>query len=180
MRGKWIRVERDLLRGAGAYYQYLFYRRLPPSSSLPTVREVKLLTPDEANEPGMRANLTQGGWTMVEHDLHSGIWPGIGALHLWYRTEPQSSRTGLAPFTEFEATYGLAGPRFGFEKVDHVVQVEGKPEIFLLGRRDIIRACRESVGRSDAAALPKTPPLLFDRQGNFTILQIADLYVRAL
>ena len=88
----------------------------------------------------MRSNLIQGGWTMVEHDLHSGIWPGIGALHLWYRTEPQSSRSALAPFTEFEATYGIAGPRFGFEKIGHVVQAEGKPEICLLGRRNITRA----------------------------------------
>ena len=117
-----------------------FFRRLPPSSSLPTVREIKLLTPDQAAEPAMRANLTSGGWTMVEHDLHSGIWPSVTSLHIWYRTEPQSSRSSLAPYTEFEASYGLAGPRFGFEEIGHVVALEGKPEISLLGRRDITRA----------------------------------------
>lgn len=79
---------------------------------------------------------------MLEHDLHGGIWPSVGALHLWYRTEARSSdsRSSLAPFTEFEATYGTAGPRFGFEKIGHVAQLDGKPEICLLGRRNIKRA----------------------------------------
>lgn len=46
-RGKWIRVDKDLNKGIGMTFNYLYIRRLQPNSKVPVVTKVTMVDSTE-------------------------------------------------------------------------------------------------------------------------------------
>ncbi|KAI0259375.1 Metallo-dependent phosphatase-like protein [Gloeopeniophorella convolvens] len=159
LKGKWVRVPRDLNLQGGMWHLLLYYRRTR-RMDVPLVLDIQLL-PAGKTPSG-------DGWTKASRSLRDGVIRAP-ALFLWFRRDKtlrdlsSDGRTTL--ITEMDVVYGDGDPWYGFEKLSP--------------------ATTEKSGRSESVSItirrgvkppPRAPALHFSRDGRFKILQIADLH----
>ncbi|EJD07471.1 Metallo-dependent phosphatase [Fomitiporia mediterranea MF3/22] len=161
IKGKWVRVERDLNRMSGFWSLYIYYRR-SRRLDVDLVNDIVLLPKGE--EP-----TTQDNWRKVDVSVRDGV-PRAPPLFLWYKLGPRMSYLSTEEksnlITELDVLFGDDRPWYGFEKLDPPT-TEGREghldTAWLTYRRGVKRP-------------PRAPPLHFSRDGKFKILQIADLH----
>ncbi|KAK4057693.1 Phosphatase dcr2 [Microbotryomycetes sp. JL221] len=186
-RGAWKRVERDLNKNVGVLYLYVFYRRLLPGSNADVITNLTVLTRSPTDDDLS----TDGKWIEVSESLRTGVWPTLSPAYLHYRLTPQAdviaarkmSSNGdagrLEPINELDIVYGGEDvkPLPGFEKA--VGYITG-------GDDDNKKSTNDGKGTRPGSAIayrkqlvdkPRTPNLRFKAQGNFTIMQVADLHM---
>lgn len=130
IKGKWVRVDRDLNMMSGLWSlvspeltcevyvclflsQYIYYRRTR-RLDVDLINDIVLLPKDE--EP-----TTQENWQQVPTSLRNGV-PRAAPLYLWYKLGPRMSylssdeKTNL--ITELDVLFGGDRPWYGFERFD--------------------------------------------------------------
>lgn len=169
-RGKWLRVEKDLNLRIGVYYLYLFYRRLPLGSSAPTIREFKLVTKGE--EKYIKLDESEG-WKKVGQNLRDGIFPSQEPIYLYYRTESRSNGNySGTEINEIDVVWGSSGTLYGWERMHRDFAEPKEKDV----RKDNDEGA-ELMYRRGAPRAPTAPqPMVFSADGNYKILQIADLH----
>ncbi|KAL5537002.1 DCR2 [Sanghuangporus sanghuang] len=161
IKGKWVRVERDLNMMSGLWSLYIYYRR-SRRLDVDLINDIVLLPKDE--EP-----TTQGNWHQVSTSLRNGV-PRAPPLFLWYKLGPRmsylSSEEKSNLITELDVLFGDDRPWYGFERFEPPT-TEGKEghveSAWITYRRGV-------------KPTPRAPPLHFSKNGKFKILQIADLH----
>ncbi|KAG5653410.1 hypothetical protein H0H81_000697 [Sphagnurus paluster] len=162
IKGKWVRVQRDLNLEGGYTSPYLsIYYRRTRRQDINLITDVQLLP--EKQEP---SPLT--GWSRVDMSLRSGVL-GTPPLYLWYLVGKTASEMTAAEraniVTELDVLYGEDVPWYGFEKLDPpTMPAKGKVEATWITYRRGVKVP------------PRAPPLHFSRNGKFKILQVADLH----
>ncbi|KAK7466365.1 Phosphatase dcr2 [Stygiomarasmius scandens] len=163
IKGNWVRVEKNLNYENGYWsgYLHLFYRRTR-RQDVNLITNIRLLPPHEEPAP-------IDSWTKVETSLRGGVY-GVPPLYLWYQTGKTASEMSAEEksqiITELDLHFGNDDPWYGFHKLrpPTTIAEEGKKEnAFLVYRRGV-------------HIPPRAPPLHFDRDGKFKIMQIADLH----
>ncbi|KAF8556455.1 Metallo-dependent phosphatase [Imleria badia] len=162
IRGKWVRVGRDLNKEGGIWGLNIYYRRTR-RLDIPLITDLQLLPPGEEPTP-----LTDP-WVKVEHSIRDGVMRAE-PLFLWYKTGKTMQEMNAEEkdniITEIDVLFGEDRPWFGFEKLEPPVTPE-KPghiaSVFVTYRRGV-------------KPVPRAPPLHFSKQGRFRILQVADLH----
>ena len=165
LKGKWVRVKRDLNLEGGwtAVYLHIYYRRTR-RTDVELVTDIKLLPKDESPSPDHRKDK----WHRAQTSLRAGI-RGTPPLYLWYRTGKTYSQMSDSEkenmITELDITYGDDVPWYGFEKLEPATMRHEKKiqSVWLSIRRGI-------------KIPPRAPPLHFSRNGQFKIMQVADLH----
>lgn len=128
-----------------------------------------------------------GDWVKVNWSIRDGV-PGQAPLYLWYKQGPPRSQlndtqaTNL--ITEIMVHYGDGRTWYGFDKLPTPVSVgkKGATEtVYLSYRRGVRRAYAriDRVKRTSTNSFivpPRAPALHFSKDGQFKILQIADLH----
>ena len=188
LRGKWVRVERDLNRRVGVYYLYFFYRRLLPNSRLGVVTNATILTHSPTSD-----DLKSSGssiWVEVSQSLTAGVWPKKGSMFFHFLLTPQhevnearSKHNGnagdLEPFTEMDIVYGGSPAPYGFELMKQKITGGEDDENREMNGKDK-KGTRHGVSiaiRTQVKALPPKKTLTFSEKGKFRILQVADLHL---
>ncbi|KAG6891215.1 hypothetical protein C0995_008467 [Termitomyces sp. Mi166 len=162
IKGKWVRVRRDLNLEGGYLSPYLnIYYRRTRRQDINLITDIQLLADNE--EP-----LMPGTWHRVTTSLRAGIIRAT-PLYLWYRTgNTAGEMTAIERsniITELDVLYGEDVPWYGFEKLEPPTMPEkGNVEATWLTYRRGVKAP------------PRAPPLHFSRSGKFKIMQIADLH----
>ncbi|KAJ7091319.1 Metallo-dependent phosphatase-like protein [Mycena belliarum] len=162
IRGKWVRVDRNLNFDANllAGYLNIYYRRTR-RQDVNLITDIKLFPDSESPSPA-------DSWTKVPLSLRTGI-AGVPSLYLWYKVGKASGdmstteRSNL--ITELDVLYGDDIPWYGFEKLEPATMLHrgSQQSAWLTMRRGV-------------KPPPRAPPLHFSRDGRFKILQIADLH----
>ncbi|KAJ7066567.1 Metallo-dependent phosphatase-like protein [Mycena amicta] len=159
--GKFVRVDRNLNFDAGPFSGYLnIYYRRTRRQDVQLITDVKLLA-DSESPPSK-------DWVKVPTSLRSGVI-GVPALYLWYKLDKtaaqlsQTERSNL--ITELDVLYGDDVPWYGFEKLEPAT---------LLHKGEMQNAWLTI--RRGVKSPPRAPPLHFSHNGQFKILQIADLH----
>ncbi|KAH8116363.1 Metallo-dependent phosphatase [Phellopilus nigrolimitatus] len=161
IKGKWVRVDRDLNRVSGMWSLYIYYRR-SRRLDVNFIDEVVLLPKDE--EP-----TTQGDWHKVVTSVRDGV-PRTPQLFLWYKLGKTMSDLSTDEkqnlITELDVLFGEDRPWYGFERIEPPTTLgqEGRTDSGWLTYRRGVKPP------------PRAPPLHFSRDGKFKILQIADLH----
>ncbi|GLB41788.1 putative calcineurin-like phosphoesterase [Lyophyllum shimeji] len=162
IKGKWVRVKRDLNLEGGytAPYLNLYYRRTR-RQDINLITDIQLLGQKE--QPS-----SPGNWRKVEISLRSGILRAP-PLYLWYRTgktmADMTAEERANIITELDVLYGEDVPWYGFEKLHPPTMAEkGRIEATWLTYRRGVKIP------------PRAPPLHFSHDGKFKILQVADLH----
>ncbi|KAJ7180636.1 Metallo-dependent phosphatase-like protein [Mycena filopes] len=163
IRGKWVRVDRNLNFEGTIFSGYLniFYRRTR-RQDVNLITDIKLYSSSEAPPPS-----ESKAWTKVPLSLRAGM---KGApLYLWYKLGKTSNDMTVEErgniVTELDLLYGNDIPWYGFEKLEPATMVhKGDVETTWLTMRRGVKPP------------PRAPPLHFSRDGRFKILQIADLH----
>ncbi|KAF7356643.1 AIP3 domain-containing protein [Mycena venus] len=162
IRGKWVRVDRNLNYEGGYFAGYLniFYRRTR-RQDVNLITDIKLYPDSESPSPS-------DGWKKVPLSLRSGIM-GAPPLHMWYKLGKTSGEMTVEEraniVTELDVLYGDDIPWYGFEKLEPAT---------MLHYRDVESTWLTM--RRGVKLPPRAPPLHFSRDGRFKILQIADLH----
>ncbi|KAM0755762.1 hypothetical protein T439DRAFT_351508 [Meredithblackwellia eburnea MCA 4105] len=187
LRGKWVRVERDLNRNVGMYYLYLFERRLLPNSKAPVITNLTLLT----HSPTSDDLSGDGLWVEVSESIRTGVWPRMPSMFLHYqlteqsvvrdarKSSPSSNAGQLEPITEIDVIYGgnEVKPLWGFEDTGtFITGGEDDDKKFVLETGKGQRFGSRLTVRRTSTPVPKAPTLRFSKDGKFTILQVADLH----
>ncbi|KAI5122495.1 hypothetical protein M0805_001403 [Coniferiporia weirii] len=161
IKGKWVRVERDLNMMSGLWSLHVYYRR-SRRLDVDLVNDLVLLPKDE--EPS-----TPGNWHKVATSIRDGV-PRIPQLFLWYnlgeRMSFLSSNQKQNIITELDVLFGDDRPWYGFERLEPPTTPEQEGHLesaWLTFRRGV-------------KTPPRAPPLHFSHDGKFKILQIADLH----
>lgn len=162
LKGKWVRIPRNLNTQKGFWYLHVFYRRTRRQDA-PLITDIQVLSGHfEGNE--------QAGWKKVATSVRDGV-PGEKPLFLWYQTgksmgEMSKEEKKNGYIMELDVLYGEDRPWYGFDRMDKPIdgEVEGKSESVWLSYRKGLKP------------VPKAPPLHFSHTGRFKILQIADLH----
>ncbi|TFK29749.1 phosphatase DCR2 [Coprinopsis marcescibilis] len=165
IRGKWVRVRRDLNR-EGTYasgYLSVYYRRTR-RQDVPLVNDVKLLPENDTPSQDPRKDR----WHKAELSLRAGI-RGSPPLFLWYQTGKTASEMSTQDknqmVTEIDVLFGDDDPWYGFERLQPATMAHnGKIQSTWLTIRKGIKIP------------PRAPPLHFSRDGKFKIMQVADLH----
>ncbi|GAA5994980.1 uncharacterized protein JCM10292_004466 [Rhodotorula paludigena] len=185
-RGKWERIDRDINKRAGIYYLYIYARRLLPGSTADVITDLRLLD----HRPTTEDLSADGLWVEVSTSMREGVWPRMDSLFLHYKLTPQAdvlaarrmdtingSAGALEPITELDVLYGgeevHALP--GYTKVTPVI-TGGEKDHEWVGNGHGKRVGASLAYRKEISQLPPAPTLRFDRAGNFSILQVADLH----
>ncbi|EGO20526.1 hypothetical protein SERLADRAFT_476793 [Serpula lacrymans var. lacrymans S7.9] len=162
IKGKWVRVERDLNKQSGLWSLNIYYRRTR-RLDIPLVTDFQLLPAGESPTP-----LTDP-WVKVDHSVRDGVMR-TDPIYLWYRTgktlREMSAEEKQQLVTEVDVLYGEDRPWYGFEKLEPAItpEQEGRLEsVWMTYRRGV-------------KPVPKAPPLHFSKDGRFKVLQIADLH----
>ncbi|CAK5267650.1 unnamed protein product, partial [Mycena citricolor] len=162
IRGKWVRVDRNLNFDAGYFSGYLnvYYRRTRR-------QDVNLITDIQLLASG-KSPSQPGSWKKAGTSLRAGV-AGTPPLYLWYRTGKTFGDMDAAErsniVTELDVVYGDDIPWYGFEKLDPptVLHHRETESTWLTMRRGV-------------KLPPRASPLHFSRDGKFKILQVADLH----
>ncbi|KAG8961718.1 hypothetical protein FRC03_005045, partial [Tulasnella sp. 419] len=167
LKGKWVRVEKDLNVKTGLWYLNIYYRR-SRRLDVPLITDILLLEESEYSQlPEPKSE-----WTKASGQLRDGVYPSQNDLYLWYKLRhplsgiPEDIELGDT-ITEIDVQYGEANNLFwGFQKVNVPVVKEK------IGKTDAVWVTyRKGIKR-----LPQTTPLHFSHDGKFKILQVADLH----
>ncbi|KAJ6518748.1 Metallo-dependent phosphatase-like protein [Mycena sanguinolenta] len=161
IRGKWVRVDRNLNYEGNYFSGYLnlFYRRTR-RQDINLITDIKLYSKSESP--------SSEGWEKVPLSLRTGIM-GAPPLYLWYQVGKTSAEMTTTErsniITELDVLYGDDIPWYGFEKLEPATMLHGgkKESTWLTMRRGV-------------KLPPRAPPLHFSHSGRFKILQIADLH----
>lgn len=82
LKGRWVRVERDLNAKTGLWYLYAYYRRTRRFDA-PLITDVRWL--EEGASPPKGLELSE--YTMADGDWRDGVWPSQKRkMRLWYKT----------------------------------------------------------------------------------------------
>lgn len=81
LKGRWVRVERDLNAKSGLWYLNAYYRRTRRFDA-PLITDVRWLE-DGASPP---KGLDLSEYTMASGDWRDGVWPKQRKMRLWYKT----------------------------------------------------------------------------------------------
>ncbi|PPR01694.1 hypothetical protein CVT24_001522 [Panaeolus cyanescens] len=162
IKGKWVRVERDLNLEGGYISGYLnIYYRRTRRMDVKLITDIQLLGKDELpNE--------SGNWEKAKTSIHAGL-RGIPPMYLWYKlgkTAGEMTADDKANIiTELDILYGEDVPWYGFEKLEPPTLHQGKrvEATWITYRRGV-------------KVPPKAPPLHFSKSGKFKIMQVADLH----
>jgi hypothetical protein len=131
LKGKWVRVEKDLNLRTGIWYLSLYYRRTHRLDA-PIITDLRIapfpIPADLAPE--------LEGWVIANGDLRSGVWPQQETLKLYYklsetpigmddRKRQESEQEEVV--TDLDVVFGDDDPFYGFERVigGPVVAAEG-------------------------------------------------------
>ncbi|KAF9234987.1 Metallo-dependent phosphatase-like protein [Melanogaster broomeanus] len=162
VKGKWVRVDRDLNKQSGVWSLNIYYRRTR-RLDIPLVTDLKLLPAGELPTP-----LTDP-WVKVERSIRDGVMRKE-PLFLWYKTgktsQEMSAEEKQNMITEIDVLFGEDKPWYGFDKLQPAVtpEKEGHLEsVYVTYRRGVKH-------------VPRAPPLHFSKDGKFKILQVADLH----
>ncbi|KAI9573783.1 Metallo-dependent phosphatase-like protein [Boletus coccyginus] len=161
IKGKWVRVDRDLNLENGIWALNIYYRRTR-RLDVPLITDLQLLPPGEVPAP------PTDSWVKVEHSIRDGVMR-VDPLYLWYKTgktmQEMSAEEKNNIVTEIDVLFGEDRPWFGFEKLDPPVTPEQDDlsSVFVTYRRGV-------------KPVPRAPPLHFSKDGRFKILQVADLH----
>ncbi|KAH7913045.1 Metallo-dependent phosphatase-like protein [Hygrophoropsis aurantiaca] len=162
IKGKWVRVDRDLNQQSGLWTLNIYYRRTR-RVDIPLITDLRLLPASDRPTP-----LTDP-WVKVDHSIRDGIMRAE-PLFLWYRTgkslHEMSAEEKAQLITEIDVIFGEDRPWYGFDKLEPPVTPEktGRLEsVYVTYRRGVKSA-------------PRAPPLHFSHDGKFKVLQIADLH----
>ncbi|KAG6837346.1 hypothetical protein H0H93_010948 [Arthromyces matolae] len=168
IKGKWVRVPRDLNLEGGYISSYLasnvmvnIYYRRTRRQDVNLVTDIQLLAQNE--HPS-----SSGDWRKVNTSLRAGIFRAP-PLFLWYRVGTTAGDMTTAErgnlITELDVLYGEDVPWYGFQKLEPPTMPEkGNTEATWLTYRRGVKVP------------PRAPPLHFSRSGKFKIMQIADLH----
>ncbi|KAF5316200.1 hypothetical protein D9619_006271 [Psilocybe cf. subviscida] len=162
VKGKWVRVPRDLNLEAGyiAGWLNIYYRRTR-RQDIRLITELKILGKGEKPSPDT-------DWWVTKTSLRAGI-VGMKPLFLWYKlgktTGDMTSDERANIITELDVLYGEDVPWYGFEPLQPAT-IEQK------GKVEATHICY----RRGVKIAPKAPPLHFNHAGKFKILQVADLH----
>ncbi|KAI9064007.1 Metallo-dependent phosphatase [Trametes sanguinea] len=159
LKGKWVRVDRNLKEQIGMKSLNVYYRRTR-RHDVPLVTELKVLPDKETPSPFSDA------WHRVAHPVN----PSGQKRYLWYKIDKTwrdmtdaERRNDMV--TEIDVLFGSDDPWYGFERVDQATfDGAGRVEPVWLTYRKGIKPP------------PRAPPLHFSRDGKFKIMQIADLH----
>ncbi|KAJ7606104.1 Metallo-dependent phosphatase-like protein [Mycena polygramma] len=164
IRGKWVRVNRNLNYEAGYFAGYLnIYYRRTRRQDVNLITDIKLYSDSESPSPS-------DSWKKVPLSLRSGVL-GVPPLYLWYQLGKTSGEMSVAErsniVTELDVSFGDDIPWYGFEKLEPSTTLRNLPKdiqsMWLTMRRGV-------------KPPPRAPPLHFSRDGRFKILQVADLH----
>ncbi|KAF8325842.1 Metallo-dependent phosphatase-like protein [Cantharellus anzutake] len=166
LKGKWVRVERDLNSRTGRWYLHLWYRR-SRRLDVPLITSLLILADDEIElipEP-------KSAWHKVPGSLVDGVHPSQMDIYLWYKLRPPLQDASddeeiQEAITELDILYGDGPPMFGFEKLSRQIFVGHGPRtssVSVVFRRGVKRT-------------PRGKPPHFNRDGTYKIMQIADLH----
>ncbi|KAI6010736.1 Metallo-dependent phosphatase-like protein [Pisolithus orientalis] len=162
VKGKWVRVERDLNMQSGLWSLNLYYRRTR-RLDVPLITEFKLLPSGE--EPGTRTDM----WFKVKRSIRDGV-VRQKPLYLWYKIgkamNEMTTEEKQQIITEVDVLFGEDRPWYGFEKVEPAVTPE----------KDGVIESVYVTYRRGVKPVPHAPPLHFSQDGKFKILQVADLH----
>ncbi|KAH0582874.1 putative inactive purple acid phosphatase 29 [Termitomyces sp. J132] len=162
IKGKWVRVRRDLNLEGGYLSPYLniHYRRTR-RQDINLITDIQLLADNE--EPS-----APGTWHKVTTSLRAGVFRAA-PLYLWYRTGTTAGEMTAIErsniITELDVLYGEDVPWYGFEKLEPpTMPNQGNVEATWITYRRGVKPP------------PRAPPLHFSRSGKFKIMQVADLH----
>ncbi|KAJ7623261.1 Metallo-dependent phosphatase-like protein [Roridomyces roridus] len=163
IRGKWVRIDRNLNYDAGYFAGYLnLYYRRTRRQDINLVTDIQLL-PESQSPPEPES------WKKAATSLRSGV-SGVSALYLWYKVGKTAAN--MSPeeraniITELDLSFGDDIPWYGFEKLEPPT----------LPRRGGYTQTTWLTMRRGVKPAPRAPPLHFSHDGRFKILQIADLH----
>ncbi|KAI6149292.1 Metallo-dependent phosphatase-like protein [Pisolithus tinctorius] len=162
VKGKWVRVERDLNMQSGLWSLNMYYRRTR-RLDVPLITEFKLLPSGE--EPGTGTDM----WFKVKRSIRDGVMREK-PLYLWYKIgkamNEMTTQEKQQIITEVDVLFGEDRPWYGFEKVEPAVTPE---------KDGVIQSVYVTYRRG-VKPVPRAPPLHFSQDGKFKILQVADLH----
>ncbi|KAG6331867.1 hypothetical protein ID866_7223 [Astraeus odoratus] len=162
VKGKWVRVDRDLNMQSGMWTLNIYYRRTR-RLDIPLVTELLLLPAGEEPIP------SDDSWFRIKHSIRDGV---IRAepLYLWYKTGKTLGEMNAEEkqymITEIDVLFGEDRPWYGFNKVEPAVTAE---------KEGVVEGVHVTYRRG-VQPVPRAPPLHFSRDGKFKILQVADLH----
>ncbi|SCV68486.1 BQ2448_607 [Microbotryum intermedium] len=160
---------------------------LIPGSSTPVITNMTLLDQE------VELDSTNGVWTRVPQNIREGIWPRMKPMYLYYQSTSQhlvmaaraasSDRNAgekLEPITQLDVIYGgdEVKPLPGYIKIP--VKISGGEDdekAVGTGNRKGTRVGSALAYRKVAQKTVAAPPLRFSAEGNYTILQVADLHL---
>ncbi|KAJ7720584.1 Metallo-dependent phosphatase-like protein [Mycena maculata] len=162
IRGKWVRVDRNLNYDAGYFAGYLnIYYRRTRRQDINLITDIKLYSESESPSPS-------DSWTKVPLSLRTGV-TGVPPLFLWYQVGKTSGNMTPAEraniITELDVLYGDDIPWYGFEKLEPATML----------RRGFEQTTSLTMRRG-VKPPPRAPPLHFSHDGRFKVLQVADLH----
>ncbi|KAI0028898.1 Metallo-dependent phosphatase [Vararia minispora EC-137] len=165
VKGKWVRVDRDLNLQAGMWHLFIYYRRTR-RIDVPLVTNIQLL---DATSPEPAPSTPSSTWHKVTLSVRDGI-VRAPPLYLWYETDkPMRDVTPdekKALITELDLLFGDNVPWFGFERASGPPTMEASSD----------RAPVYLTYRRGTKPVPRAPPLHFSVDGHFKIMQVADLH----
>ena len=83
LKGKWVRVDRDLNHKTGRWYLHLWYRR-SRRLDVPLITSLLILSDDDVDlipEP-------KSSWHKASGSLVDGVYPRQKDIYLWYKLRP--------------------------------------------------------------------------------------------
>lgn len=170
LKGKWVRVGKDLNVMTGMWWLSIYYRRTR-RLDVPLITSLHLLRSNESvsSLPG-----SEHSWVRASGDLHDGLYPSEDPLYLYY--EVKKPLAGIPAGIELEELVTEVDVQYGEAK--HVAWGFSKSNIPVVEGRDASKP-RQAVWityRKGMNPSPKAPPLHFSDDGKFKILQVADLH----
>ncbi|KAM6496960.1 Metallo-dependent phosphatase-like protein [Amanita muscaria] len=162
IKGKWVRVPRNLNIEAGYASGYLeMYYRRTRRQDVNLIDDIRLLPSGETPSPSQN-------WFKVEKSLRAGRFKAP-PLFMWYhlgKTAAEMTREEKANIvTELDVLFGDDRPWYGFERLHPPTFRKGEPMVAVW-----------ITYRKGVKIPPRAPPLHFSRSGKFKILQVADLH----
>ena len=163
----WIKLKRETSLSVGVWHTYIFFRRDPVRSP---ITDIRILSSTSEQDEIARTRLASEGWTRSASEASSWRKP---EYDLWFKKE-----TNTTAVTDLQVVYGSSGLRQGWQEAGILSYPRRKPMVKLLfqtGHCKLLISCYEVCLNPTSATLTPRPVLRF-RNGNFRILQIADLH----
>lgn len=168
LKGKWVRVDKDLNIRTGIWYLSLYYRRTHRLDA-PVITDLRIAPYPVPTD--LAAELE--GWVTAKGDLRSGVWPQQDSLRLYYKLsgtpigmDDRKRQRQEDAITELDVVFGDDNPFYGFERV------VGGPVVAAEGDRWETVDVAYKRGTYET---PKAPKPVFHEDGSFKIMQSTSL-----